>query len=518
MSKKMLKRTGVAVLSMAMLLSMGALAATSASATSASAVDMTAETVTIANTYGGTYDVYKVLDATVAAGGLTYTYDFATGFSSAACGYTVAQIAAVDASNASDMKALADALVRDSADATPVNGATPIDAGGTISLTPGYYLITCAGGTQMTVAPTLISVRSDTTTGTVTPKTSSLTLDKYITGVAQGTAAQVVGTTDGEAKPNSAQAAVGNVVSYAIEAKTPKYAPTVTTLTGSYQIVDTPSAGLTYVANSIVVYCDINGNGTFEDATEKIYYHDGTDAHYVTFGDPAANIVTVSGTTVTFDNDFILANQDKAVKVTLDTTVNANAVTVENTNQAVLNYNNDYYEGSDTDSLTDIVKVYAAKLEITKTFSDNPASGSYPIAGFTLYKDSIDAANVVATASTTASDNTLTFNELAAGIYILVETTVPDGYVKADNVTFTLAANKTGTEYNGTYVLLSATGAAMDATNKIVTSTVSNVKGATLPGTGGIGTIIFTVGGASIVLLAGVMFVLYMRKRKAEEE
>ena len=46
---------------------------------------------------------------------------------------------------------------------------------------------------------------------------------------------------------------------------------------------------------------------------------------------------------------------------------------------------------------------------------------------------------------------------------------------------------------------------------------VENYPGQLLPGTGGAGTILFTVGGAAIVLLAGVLFVFYMKKRRIEE-
>ena len=47
--------------------------------------------------------------------------------------------------------------------------------------------------------------------------------------------------------------------------------------------------------------------------------------------------------------------------------------------------------------------------------------------------------------------------------------------------------------------------------------TIENPLLETLPATGGIGSVIFTVSGAAIVLLAGVLFVIYMKKRKAEE-
>ena len=64
--KKTFKRAGVAVLSMAMLLSMGAMTAI----TSNAAVTKAAQTVTIANTYGGKFsDIF--LQADVLADGPT---------------------------------------------------------------------------------------------------------------------------------------------------------------------------------------------------------------------------------------------------------------------------------------------------------------------------------------------------------------------------------------------------------------------------------------------------------------
>ncbi len=47
--------------------------------------------------------------------------------------------------------------------------------------------------------------------------------------------------------------------------------------------------------------------------------------------------------------------------------------------------------------------------------------------------------------------------------------------------------------------------------------TVTDPPADTLPATGGIGTYVFTFGGAAIILLAGVLFVIYMKKRKAED-
>ena len=45
-----------------------------------------------------------------------------------------------------------------------------------------------------------------------------------------------------------------------------------------------------------------------------------------------------------------------------------------------------------------------------------------------------------------------------------------------------------------------------------------NALADTLPATGGIGTVLFTAGGISVVLIAGALFVMYMKKRNSEEE
>ena len=45
---------------------------------------------------------------------------------------------------------------------------------------------------------------------------------------------------------------------------------------------------------------------------------------------------------------------------------------------------------------------------------------------------------------------------------------------------------------------------------------ITNTKGLTLPGTGGIGTTLFTFGGIALILIAGVMFIVYTRKQKKQ--
>jgi LPXTG-motif cell wall-anchored protein len=45
---------------------------------------------------------------------------------------------------------------------------------------------------------------------------------------------------------------------------------------------------------------------------------------------------------------------------------------------------------------------------------------------------------------------------------------------------------------------------------------ITNKKGISLPGTGGIGTTIFTFGGLALVLVAAVMFIVYIKKQKKQ--
>ena len=75
----------------------------------------------------------------------------------------------------------------------------------------------------------------------------------------------------------------------------------------------------------------------------------------------------------------------------------------------------------------------------------------------------------------------------------MVESTVPSGYNKAADSTFTIEADN----YN--------------AANLEQTSTVVNQSGSELPSTGGIGTTIFYIIGAILVIGAGVVLVTRRR-------
>ncbi len=228
---------------------------------------------------------------------------------------------------------------------------------------------------------------------------------------------------------------------------------------------------------------------------------------------------TATGFTVTFDNAYIAGLADNTV-ITLkySGTITSDALSVNPAkNKATLTSG----DGNTYDS--EEVEVYNAKFTVTKQDGDEQP---LPNAGFVIKNASgayykLNAATAATTASITwytlANGETLeqaiaagkvteyksdaqgavpAFTGLADGTYTLVESTVPNGYNKAADSTFTIAA------------------ADYTAKNLEQESTVVNQSGTELPSTGGIGTTIFYIIGAILVVGAGVVLVTRRRMKK----
>ncbi len=102
------------------------------------------------------------------------------------------------------------------------------------------------------------------------------------------------------------------------------------------------------------------------------------------------------------------------------------------------------------------------------------------------------------------TDGKLKFSGLGAGKYELEETKVPNGYNKMTNIKFEISFNKDDKSFTGTDVF--ENGLAAD---------IKNLSGSVLPSTGGIGTTIFYIVGAVLVIGAGV--ILVTKKRMSKE-
>ncbi len=121
------------------------------------------------------------------------------------------------------------------------------------------------------------------------------------------------------------------------------------------------------------------------------------------------------------------------------------------------------------------------------------------------------------------SISTFTFKGLDAGDYKLVETQVPTGYNKAEDIKFTVEAtydtNSDAPELKNLVIkdannnIISGEGGSFNVTTTFdnIFTTIQNFKGSVLPSTGGIGTTIFYVIGGILMVGAGVL--LISRKR-----
>lgn len=288
----------------------------------------------------------------------------------------------------------------------------------------------------------------------------------------------------------------------------------------SYDFIfhDTLSSGLTFQKGSVEVYVD----------NKKL---DNTGNADFTVTEPTGE---GGGQLTVAMNDFKnkqQANAGKEIKVVYKATLNKSAVTDDvttaTTNDAYLEYSNDPSTGGKGHTNHDKVYVYDFEFTLNKTDGTNPLEGAH----FTLKDNDQPDANTINLIQVQAGDGTksaiyrvaeegetgvtdvvtpasgkIVFRGLEAGTYKLVETEAPQGYNKVtEPITVTIEAtyNEDGT--------LASWKVNEDGTNHAVE--VVNHAGTLLPGTGGIGTVVFTVAGAAIVI-AGAAWYIGRRKQQ----
>lgn len=306
----------------------------------------------------------------------------------------------------------------------------------------------------------------------------------------------------------------------------------ITTTTGSVVMIDTTHKAATVEDKNTVpvITKTITGASSYDDDGKKALAQVGTDVDYkveITVGKGAVGYkfhdkmgeglkfkgpVTVTGIdadkytvlstpedgddiTITFV-DGIAA--DTTITITYKATITSDALQenpAENT--ASLDYGHSY--------TTELIgtSVYNAKFTVSKY--DDKGAGLAG-AGFVIkneeglyYKledgvvtwvESIDDAT---TQKSDANGNVPAFTGLADGDYTLEEKIVPSGYNKAADSTFIINSHN------------------YTADNLQLSASVENKAGSTLPTTGGIGTTIFYVVGA--ILVVGASVVLITRRR-----
>lgn len=191
----------------------------------------------------------------------------------------------------------------------------------------------------------------------------------------------------------------------------------------------------------------------------------------------------------------------------------ANLGSIGNENVAVLEYsNNPNNTGSTGHTPEDKNIVYTYQVNIHKTDEQgDPLTG----ATFALYKangtDLVSRPVVVA-----PNGYDFSWVGLDAGTYVLKEVTPPTGYNKINDITFTISATHTNdgdatpltlTELTATDPFTAEAGTGGVKYNGIISADIENEAGPLLPETGGVGTTMFYVIGAALLLGAGVLLI-----------
>lgn len=193
-----------------------------------------------------------------------------------------------------------------------------------------------------------------------------------------------------------------------------------------------------------------------------------------------------------------------------------------NSNQFQLEFSNNPYDKNEKGKTPwDKVIVFTYQLTSNKVDKNGkPLSG----AGFTLYKLDGVSNSFKPVGNEITGGTTFEFKGVDAGTYKLVETTVPDGYNKAEDLIFTIEAaydvdkaepkftSLTITDENGKSI---STGENSVFTVNVGTGTAAtnivNHSGSELPSTGGIGQILVYVIGGIAVAGAGVLLIAKRR-------
>lgn len=467
---KYMRKIFALVLAVIMVMSL-AIGASAATVTKTEGVTGNASiTVTLPEGAGdNTYKIYKVFDATTSDAGISYT--LVDGKTTAPDVFTVTNgyvTYSGEGENGSLTQADIDAIAGyvTGSDLVATVTTTKDDTSFTVTGLPyGYYYITTTTGT-------LVTVNSTNPDASVSDKNTAPGLDKKITGA---------NSIDEDGQKAIAQ--VGSTVEYEVDI-------TIGSGAENYEFHDRMSDGLSYNGDVKVFI------GATEVSTEN---YDKTTAQ----GDTI---------TIKFNNDYIktLAASTK-LTIKYSATVTSDALhTIPAKNTAWLDYG---HEPGSNSTPVDEPEVYNAKLTVTKQDgSGNPLAG----AGFVLknsdgnYYKLTTADDGSKSVSWVANDDKATeytsdengavepFTGLANGTYTLVEKTVPSGYNKAADIEITVES--------------------LDSTTYDLTleSTVINNAGSVLPSTGGMGTTIFYVAGAILMVGAAVLLVTKRRMNMAE--
>ena len=290
--------------------------------------------------------------------------------------------------------------------------------------------------------------------------------------------------------------------------------------TVNFQTTITAQAG----AQNYVLHDKMDAGLTFDKNSVKVQKNGGEvepSSYTLEVKDTLSSITDDCTFEIVFTQEFCDAlNANDTIIVTYSATLNENAEIGEtgNTNEAKLEYGDKNTISSKTITKTYKIPVfkYTRKNDGTNkglsgaifTLSKNP-KGENPIElvkitetgnTYRVAKETETAGITKITEVTTPDDGRFTIQGLDADIYYLTETKQPDGYNKLS------APVKIVIKEDGTITI-------GDATDTVDEVGVENKSGSILPSTGGMGTTLFYIFGAILVIGSGVVLITKKRMK-----
>ena len=515
---------------------------------------------------GKTFDLYKVLNVSVS--GTAYSYTVAPEFAPFSAAYetahpshtlvgdlgaAAANSAALDAI-ATEIRAyiLANASTVAAAKTTSSAVAAGTETVTVTGLALGYYIVTgevtASGGTV--IATSAMTTTSSTADVGINVKADAPKIEKKVWDVKESVDPD---NTEAPRWQDVTDVNIGDTVKFLLTSNVPdasKY--------DTYKFImhDTMSAGLTLDSTSFKVYvggtknaaAGITGGTQLTPVTDYVLSIPGTE----------------TGTKCSFEISFLKIKtytKDLPIYVLYEAELNASAVIYDpgNPNKVNLEYSNNPYDGGTGTNTTpdDHVVVYTFDNDLLKFAKDDAVTtdptdpnldiGEKALAGaeFELYNgpasDSgrtklafvLDTAGTATTAAiyrpAVVGDTATVTTTLVApasgrikilgideGVYSLKETKAPAGYtLLAAEIAITIQIQYTFDEenaYTGTPATEKINTTLSAGGGKTQLQKIENVGGSILPETGSIGTMIFTIGGITLMVLAGI--ILMVRRRK----
>lgn len=408
---------------------------------------------------------------------------------------------------------------------TPVTGTTSNGTWektcGTVATAGSYLVLVTANDAKHIYNPAVVSADFDGTNAAAVALTEDTSLIKK---------QDVKVEKKADNAPDDYDVQVGDIVPFTVTVTVPQYN---TNWTSPYFAVsDELSTGLTIEAAPTIAGLTAGTDYTLTNGNK---------------GD--------AGFTITFSENYLKNNASKALEIKYSAKVGEavkdTAQVHEETNKVTLEFSNNPSNSSDHKTIDDETHHYTFAIDATRlgqgskktnelikvgvdkdgnpvtTYKEGETlpTGVSPLAGavFTLTGVGPNSTGTVELTATSDADGRIFFNNLEVGTYTLKETKAPTGYIK-DNTEHTVVI---AAEYNEDTTLKSYTITIDDKATSTYTATtnsenvttyeapaggndtfpINNKKGAELPSTGGIGTTMFYVVGAALVIGAGVLLI-----------